>query len=155
MLAHLWHRPFRIEEKCVAFQHKLKIAGTPYRFHSWADVSWLKSQAAQPSRPVVQPPDVQTVLTSTPPYYPKTAGSQMKILVSSKSARSWCQVGAGDAYVAVDMQVPCALEELESPDWDNQSQLDCGRQLYEFDSSARAKSRFAAIRSGTGALDLA
>ena len=50
-LAHMWHGPFRVAEKCGDHAVKLDIAGTPYRLFPIVHVSNLKLVRVLPERP--------------------------------------------------------------------------------------------------------
>ena len=50
-LAHMWHGPFRVSEKCGDHAVKLDIAGTPYRLFPIVHVSKLKLVRVFPERP--------------------------------------------------------------------------------------------------------
>uniref|UniRef100_M4C564 Tf2-1-like SH3-like domain-containing protein n=1 Tax=Hyaloperonospora arabidopsidis (strain Emoy2) TaxID=559515 RepID=M4C564_HYAAE len=50
-LAHMWHGPFRVAEKCGDHAVKLDIAGTPYRLFPIFHVSKLKLVRIFPERP--------------------------------------------------------------------------------------------------------
>ena len=50
-LAHMWHGPFRVAEKCGDHAVKLDIAGTPYRLFPIVHVSELKLARVFPERP--------------------------------------------------------------------------------------------------------
>ncbi|GMF63139.1 unnamed protein product [Phytophthora fragariaefolia] len=53
-LAHMWHGPFRIEEKHADFRVKLQMNDTGYRVSPWVHISRLKLCTLGPQRPTME-----------------------------------------------------------------------------------------------------
>ncbi|TYZ57368.1 hypothetical protein PybrP1_012968 [[Pythium] brassicae (nom. inval.)] len=135
----IWHGPFRILEKSDDFRYRLKTARTDYRFAPWVHVGRLKPRASFSERPTRAPPGVPDEFDLDAALPPEDSWEPNEV--------------AGDYEVERISDVRWEKNH-EVPGWIDQSQLDCGRLLVEFDVSVRAKARYAAMQSGEELPDL-
>ncbi|OWY91768.1 hypothetical protein PHMEG_00039515 [Phytophthora megakarya] len=132
-LAHLWHRPFRIDEIHDDFRVKLKIPGTGYRVNPWVHISRLNPRALFPKRPT---PEIQLC-------YPRIAGN--RILVEEILDLRWIKRTRTSKR---SREYLIKWKGFTDPEWIPLAQLNCGALLYEFDQRAKASARFQAMQAG-------
>lgn len=148
-LAHLWHGPFRIIEASDDYRYKLKTTGTMYKFSPWVHASRLKPRALHPGRPSRPPPSVSDDLELDGALLPEDSWEPDEeageFEVEAILDVRWEKVSRTSPWVRKYLVQWVGYEE---PTWVEHSKLACGHLLFEFDSSARAKARFAAMQSG-------
>ncbi|KAJ0391344.1 hypothetical protein P43SY_009842 [Pythium insidiosum] len=149
-LAHAWHGPFRIAEKSDDYRVKLSVAGTPYRISPWVHVSRLKPRVIDDKRPA------PTCIGELPEHDDWDAAllPEDSWLADESAGEYEVERIVDVRWVASRTRTQARRREYlvqwagyEGPTWVPATQLNCGRLLHEFDVSAKAKSRFAAVQA--------
>ena len=150
-LAHCWHGPFRIEEKGDEFRYKLRTAGTDYRITPWVHISRLKPRILSPERPSSPPTGVSdefqldAALLPEDSWAPEEAAGEFE--VESIQDVRWTKA---TRHSKLRREYLVRWTGYDEPDWVPVERLNCGHLLYEFDQSAKARSRFRAMQHDDG-----
>jgi hypothetical protein len=150
-LARAWHGPFRIVDNDEGFRVKLDAVGTPYRVAPWVHVARLKPRIVYEDRPsqaepveVLEGDDWDASILPEDSWEPDEAGGQYKI--EDILDVRWTHPRTRNGRRAREYLVWWAgCEELERIPTGH---VASGRLFYEFEASAKAKGRFAAMQSG-------
>jgi ribonuclease HI len=149
-LAHVWHGPFRILEKDGDLRVKLKTEGTPYRFEPWVHVSRLKPRVHSEDRPIESPEPVPEELDFDEALLPEDSWEpdeqNGEFEVEELHDVRWMPSRTRSARRRKEYLVK--WRGYDEPSWEPVERLNCGRLLYEFDRSARARSRYRSMQTG-------
>ena len=148
-LAHQWHGPFRIIEKGENVRYKLKLAGTGYRFHPWVHVSRLKGRREHPCKPTERPEEVAEDADLDAALLPEDSWdadeSQGVYEVEKILDVRWQKETRTSKSIKHYL---VRWKGYRDPSWVPYHQLNCGRLLWEFNQTAKAKARFDAMQVG-------
>jgi Chromo (CHRromatin Organisation MOdifier) domain len=127
------------------FRVRIQTSGTPYRVFPWVHISRLKPRLLHPDRPRVTMTDVPEGFDFDEALLPEDSWvSTGEYEVEELRDVRWVR-NRGGRY---RKEYLVKWEGYEEPTWESVHRLKCGRLLYEFDRSARAKARFAAMQTG-------
>lgn len=140
-------------EKSDDYRVKLRIEGTGYRIHPWVHIGRLKPRVTFPNRPteileLEEEDDWDAALLPEDSWEPDVDADQYE-LKSILDVR-WVKRTRTSRRTREYLVKWAGYSETE---WLPATQLTCGQLLYEFDQSAKAKSRFRAMQAGDDAPD--
>ncbi|OWZ12775.1 hypothetical protein PHMEG_00014019 [Phytophthora megakarya] len=143
-LAHLWHGPFRIEQVRDDFKVKFKVQDSGYRVEPWVHISRLKPRALFLKRPSLRI-DVSEDDDFDAALLPEDNSVHQEYEVEEIVDLRWTKRTRNAKRIREYLIKWKGYDELQ---WLPVSQSNCGYRLYRSNQSARAKARFAAMRSG-------
>jgi hypothetical protein len=149
-LAHVWHGPFRIAEKDEDFRVRLDLRGTPYRVAPWVHVSRLKPRVMHEDRPsqseeveVPEDDDLDAAILPEDSWEPDEEAGEFAI--EAILDVRWTSPRTRNGRRA--KEYPVRWTGYDDPEWVPVERIDSGRLLYEFETGAKARGRFAAMQS--------
>jgi hypothetical protein len=137
-------------EKSHDFMCKLQIRGSPYRVFPWVHVSRLKPRLLSPARPQQVLADIpedkgfDAALLPEDSWEPNPDADEYE--VEALLDVRWGRTRTGRRVKEYSVK----WRNHEEPTWQPVNDLHCGRLLYEFDRSAKGRSRFAAMQVDEG-----
>ena len=148
-LAHMWHGPFRVAEKCSDHAVKLDIAGTPYRLFPIVHVTKLKLVRAFPERQTgglnvdeTRRFDFDEALLLEESWEGNIDADEFEVdkIIDVRSGRK-------TRYSRVHKQYLVQWKEYDDPTWIDEADLNCGAMLQDFDRDRVSRNRFEVMQS--------
>ena len=148
-LAHMWHGPFRVAEKCGDHAVKLEIAGTPYRLFPVVHISKLKRVRIFPERPKSELTvgetdrfDFDEAMLPEDSWEGNLDADEYEVerIVNVRSDRK-------TRYGRVQRQYLVNWKGHTEPSWVDEADLNCGALLQDFERDQARKNRFGVMQS--------
>uniref|UniRef100_M4BNC1 Chromo domain-containing protein n=1 Tax=Hyaloperonospora arabidopsidis (strain Emoy2) TaxID=559515 RepID=M4BNC1_HYAAE len=149
MLAHMWHGPFRVAEKCGVRAVKLEIAGTPYRLFPMILVSKLKLVRVFPERPTSRLNvdeasgfDFDEALLPEDSWEGDLDADEFEVdkIIDVRLRRK-------TMYGRLHKKYLVQWKEHSDPTWIDEADLNCGARLQEFDRDRVSRNRSEVMQS--------
>ncbi|ETN16695.1 hypothetical protein PPTG_05849 [Phytophthora nicotianae INRA-310] len=128
-LAHMWHAPFRVAETVDRHAVRLETAGTEYRLFPIVHVSKLKPVKSYPERPT-------STLTN------RARADRVDFDEGLLPETSWERELEEDEY-----EMERIADGYAEPSWVDETDLNCGALLRDFDRGRTDRNRFEAMQS--------
>ncbi|POM63251.1 hypothetical protein PHPALM_27464 [Phytophthora palmivora] len=126
-----------IDEMLDDFRVRLKVEDTGYRVNPWVHVSRLKPRALFPKRQFPRRPTIELQI-------PEDDDFDAVLLPED----SWEPDAENDETSKRLREYLVKWKGYDETEWLPLSKLNCGALLYEFNQSARARTRFQAMQAG-------
>ena len=148
-LAHMWHGPFRVADKCGDHAVRLEIAGTPYRLFPVVHVSKLKPVRVFPERPAnllnveeADRVDFDEALLPEDSWEGDLEEGEFEVekIIDVRSGRK-------TRYGRVHRQFLVHWKGYSDPSWIDEADLNCGAMLEEFERNRISRNRFEVMQS--------
>ena len=148
-LAHMWHGPFRVAERCGDHAVRLEIAGTPYQLFPVVRVSKLKQVRTFSERPTtrsqieeVDRVDFDEALLPEDSWEGDLGEDEYEVekILDVRSGRK-------TRYVRIQKQYLVQWRHFGDPSWIDEVDLNCGSLLQEFDRNRVRRNRFEVMQS--------
>ena len=148
-LAHMWHGPFRVADKCGDHAVRLEIAGTPYRLFPVVHVSKLKSVRVFTERPAnllnveeADRVDFDEALLPEDSWEGDLKEGEFEVekIIDVRSGRK-------TRYGRVHRQFLVHWKGYSDPSWIDEADSNCGAMLEDFERNRISRNRFEVMQS--------
>uniref|UniRef100_A0AAV1VER6 Chromo domain-containing protein n=1 Tax=Peronospora matthiolae TaxID=2874970 RepID=A0AAV1VER6_9STRA len=143
-MAHMWHGPFRVIEKCGEHAVRLEVQGTPYQLFPRVHVSKLKIVRISPDRPAAQLEVEETERVDFDEDLLPEDSWENDLAEGEYEVDSIRDVGTGrkTRYGRVHLQFLVRWKGHKDETWVDEENLNCGALSQEFERDRARRNRF-------------